>query len=143
MKMIKLIFVGKTKEKFLQEGISEFVKRLEIFGKFRIIEIKDSNVEGEGRKIIEILKDDYAVVLAVEGKEFSSEEFADFLKRNNDKNISFVIGSANGLSENVLNRANLKLSLSRMTLTHEMARLFLIEQIYRAFMIIKGKKYHK
>ncbi len=143
MKMIKLIFVGKTKEKFLQEGISEFAKRLEIFGKFRIIEIKDSNVEGEGRKIIEILKDDYAVVLAVEGKEFSSEEFADFLKRNNDKNISFVIGSANGLSENVLNRANLKLSLSRMTLTHEMARLFLIEQIYRAFMIIKGKKYHK
>ncbi len=143
MKMIKLIFVGKTKEKFINLGISEFAKRLEIFGKFKIIEIKDSNVEDEGKKIIEILKDDYAVVLAVGGKEFSSEEFADFLKRNNDKNISFVIGSENGLSIEVLERANLKLSLSRMTLTHEMARLFLIEQIYRAFTIIKGRRYHK
>lgn len=143
MNMIKLIFVGKTKEKFINLGISEFAKRLERFGKFKIIEIKDSNVEDEGKKIIEILKDDYAVVLAVEGREFSSEEFADFFRKNADKNIFLVIGSANGLSENVLNRANLKLSLSRMTLTHEMARLFLIEQIYRAFTIILGRRYHK
>lgn len=141
--MIKLIFVGKTKEKFLSIGISEFVKRLKNYTKFQIFEIKDSNIEKEGKKIIELVNNDYAVVLAVDGKEFSSEEFADFLKRNNDKNISFVIGSANGLSENVLNHADLKLSLSRMTLTHEMARLFLIEQIYRAFTIINGRRYHK
>lgn len=89
--MIKLIFVGKTKEKFLSIGISEFVKRLKNYTKFQIFEIKDSNIEKEGKKIIELVNNDYAVVLAVDGKEFSSEEFADFLKRNNDKNISFVI----------------------------------------------------
>lgn len=141
--MIKLIFIGKTREKFLSAGISEFAKRLGNYTRFQIIETKDSNIEKEGKKIIELVKDDHAVILAIDGKEFSSEEFADFLKKNSGRNISFVIGSENGLSIEVLERANLKLSLSRMTLTHEMARLFLMEQLYRAFTIIHGKKYHK
>ena len=141
--MIRLIFVGRTREKFLSSGISEFAKRLERFGNFRLVEIKDSNSEEEGGRILKMLDDDYAVILSVDGKEFSSEEFADFIKENIDRDISFVVGSESGLSKGVLKRADLRLSLSKMTLTHEMARLFLIEQIYRAFTIIRGMKYHK
>ncbi len=150
--MIKLIFVGKTKEKFLKERISEFLKRLRSYAKVTVLEIPDSDTEREGKKILALLgridyltgKDDYLIAMAIGGKEFSSEEFADFIKGNYPaRNISFVIGSQNGLSDKVLEKADKKISLSKMTFTHEMARLILIEQIYRAFTIIQGKSYHK
>ena len=142
--MIRLIFVGKTKEKFLKEGILEFLKRMKNYAKVNVLEISDSNTEKEGKRILALLKDDYLIAMAIEGKEFSSEEFADFIKENYPtQNISFVIGSQNGLSDEVLEKANKKISLSKMTFTHEMARLILIEQIYRAFTILHGKSYHK
>lgn len=141
--MIKLILVGKTRERFLQDGISEFVKRIKRFHNLNIIEIKDSGIEEEGEKILKALDDDYAVILDVNGNELSSEEFAVFIKKNLDKKITFVVGGPEGLSNKVLDKADFTLSLSRMTLTHEMARLFLVEQIYRAFMIINGRGYHK
>lgn len=141
--MMKLIFVGKTREKFLREGIFEFLKRIQKFRKVEVIEITDSKIEEETRKILSIVKNNFLVVLDVNGRELSSEEFAEFIKKNVNEKIYFVIGSHHGLPEDILRRANFKISLSRMTFTHELARLILIEQIYRAFMIIQGREYHR
>jgi 23S rRNA (pseudouridine1915-N3)-methyltransferase len=141
--MAKIIAVGKVKERHLQEGIAEFVKRLGAFDNIGIVEVKDSNVEEEGEKILKAAGDDYFVALALGGKDLSSEEFASFLKKNSDKKVCYVIGGPEGLSEKVLERAEYSLSLSRMTFTHEMARFFLLEQIYRAHMINAKRKYHK
>ncbi|MEM2918189.1 MAG: 23S rRNA (pseudouridine(1915)-N(3))-methyltransferase RlmH [Candidatus Altiarchaeota archaeon] len=141
--MLRLIFIGKTREKFLRNGLSEFLKRLQKFN-VEIIEIDDANIEDEAKKILSITKKNFLVVLDVNGKELSSEEFAKFIKENlYDKEIYFVVGSHHGVPDELLKRANFKISLSRMTFTHELARLILIEQIYRAFMIIQGRKYHR
>lgn len=141
--MIKIIAVGRIKERFLQEGIGLYLERLERLAKLRVSEIKDSSMDEEGRRIIKALGDDYAVILEVKGKKMPSEEFYAFLKKNMDNDVSFVIGGPGGLSGAVKERANYTLSLSEMTLTHEMARLVLTEQIYRAYTIMKGIKYHK
>jgi 23S rRNA (pseudouridine1915-N3)-methyltransferase len=141
--MAKIIAVGKVKERYLQEGIAEFVKRITAFDNINIVEVKDSNIREEGEKIIKAVGDDYLVALAIGGKELSSEEFAAFLKKNSDRKVCYMIGGPEGLSEKVLERADYALSLSRMTLTHEMARFFLVEQIYRAHMINAKRKYHK
>jgi 23S rRNA (pseudouridine1915-N3)-methyltransferase len=141
--MIKLIWVGRTKERFLQEGVASFARRMERFSSLKVVEVKDSNVEEEGERILKALGDDHAVVLDVKGRELSSEEFSSFIKKNSDKNIAFVLGGAEGLSPDVKERADFLLSLSKMTYTHEMARLILLEQIYRSYTIIKGICYHK
>jgi 23S rRNA (pseudouridine1915-N3)-methyltransferase len=141
--MAKIVAVGKVKERYLQEGIAEFVKRLGAFDNIGIAEVKDSNIQEEGEKILKAVGDDYLVALAIGGTELSSEEFAAFLKKNYEKKICYVIGGPEGLSEQVLERADYSLSLSRMTFTHEMARFFLVEQIYRAYMINAKRKYHK
>ena len=141
--MAKIVAVGKVKERYLQEGIAEFVKRLGAFDNISIVEIKDSNVLEEGEKLLKAAGDDYLVALAIGGKELSSEEFASFLKKNSERKMSYVIGGPEGLSERVLERADYSLSLSRMTFTHEMARFFLVEQLYRAHMINAKRKYHK
>ena len=141
--MAKIVAVGKVKERYLQEGIAEFVKRLGAFDNISIVEIKDSNVLEEGEKLLKAAGDDYLVALAIGGKELSSEEFASFLKKNSERKMSYVIGGPEGLSERVLERAYYSLSLSRMTFTHEMARFFLVEQLYRAHMINAKRKYHK
>jgi 23S rRNA (pseudouridine1915-N3)-methyltransferase len=141
--MAKIIAVGKVKERYLQEGIAEFVKRLGAFDNISILEVKDSTVEEEGEKLLKAAGDDYVVALAIGGKELSSEEFAVFIKKNSDKKVCYVIGGPEGLSEKVLERADHSLSLSKMTFTHEMARFFLVEQIYRAHMINAKRKYHK
>lgn len=141
--MAKIIAVGKVKERYLQEGIVEFLKRITSFDNLGIVEVKDTNVEEEGKKLLKAVGDDYLVSLAIRGKELSSEEFASFMKKNSDKKVSYVIGGPEGLSEQVLERADYSLSLSKMTFTHEMARFFLVEQIYRAHMINAKRKYHK
>jgi 23S rRNA (pseudouridine1915-N3)-methyltransferase len=141
--VLKIIAVGKVKERFVQEGLSVYLERLGRFASIRVAEIKDSNIEEEGEKILKSLGDDYAVILDVKGRKMSSEEFALFLKKNAEKNVSFVIGGPEGLSDAVKERADYSLSLSDMTLTHEMARLVLVEQVYRAYMIMKGIKYHR
>ena len=154
---IRIIALGKIKEKFLKDGIDEFLKRLTPYTSIEIlelnpVEIKDENLiqkalDEEGMNILSHIKDDsYVITMEILGKQLSSEEFA---QKINDITISgvselvFVIGSSCGLSQNVSKRANFKLSMSKMTYLHQFARLILVEQIYRAFKILKGEKYHK
>lgn len=154
---IKIIALGKIKEKFLKEGIDEFLKRLTPYASVEVvelypIEIKDENLtlktlEKEGEKILKKIKpDSYVITLEIGGITFSSEEFAQKLEdvsRQGYNEIVFVIGSSCGLAKEVSDRADLKLSLSKMTFLHQFARLLLVEQIYRAFKIQKGETYHK
>lgn len=154
---IKIIALGKIKEKFLKDGIDEFLKRLTSYSPIEIIElnpveIKDENLtnkalEEEGEKILSQIKEDsYVITMEIKGKQLSSEEFAAKINEITISGVSeliFVIGSSCGLSSSVSQRANLKLSMSRMTFLHQFARLILVEQIYRAFKILKGEKYHK
>ena len=154
---IKIIALGKIKEKYLKSGIDEFVKRLTPYASVSVvelnpIEIKDENLKDkilldEGEKILSNIKPlDFVITLEIEGQQFSSEDFAQKIKdltNNGTQEIVFVIGSSCGIGKNVSTRANLKMSMSKMTFLHEFARLILIEQIYRAFKINKGEKYHK
>ena len=154
---IKIIALGKIKEKFLKEGISEFSKRLTPYANFEIvelqpIEIKDENLvsrvlEQEGEKILSLIKpSDFVVTLEITGKQLSSEEFARKISNISNEGISemvFIIGSSCGLSPIVSDRANFKLSLSKMTFLHQFTRLILTEQIYRAFKILNNETYHK
>lgn len=154
---IKIIALGKIKEKFLKEGIDEFLKRLTPYVSIEIseispIEIKDENLtqkilKQEGEKILSLIKPtDYVVTLEIKGRQFSSEEFADKISDIINSGVSeliFIIGSSCGLSNIVSERANLKLSLSSMTFLHQFSRLILVEQIYRAFKILNNETYHK
>lgn len=154
---IKIIALGKIKEKFLKEGIDEFLKRLKPYATLEIlelspIEVKDENLisktlEQEGEKILaNIKKESFVITLEIKGKEFTSKEFSKKIEEiinEGYSELTFVIGSSYGLSPIVSQRANLKLSLSKMTFLHQFARLLLIEQIYRAFKIQKGETYHK
>lgn len=154
---IKIIALGKIKEKYLKSGIDEFLKRLTPYASVSVvelnpIEIKDENLkdkilQDEGEKILSNIKPlDFVITLEIEGQQFSSEDFAQKIKdltNNGTQEIVFVIGSSCGIGKNVSTRANLKMSMSKMTFLHEFARLILIEQIYRAFKINKGEKYHK
>ena len=154
---IKIIALGKIKEKFLKDGIDEFLKRLTPYTSIEIIEltpveIKDENLtqkalEQEAEKILANIKpDSYVITLEILGKQLSSEDFAQKINEITISGISelvFVIGSSCGISANVSQRANFKLSISKMTFLHQFARLLLVEQIYRAFKILKGETYHK
>ena len=154
---IKVIALGKLKEKFLKDGVNEFIKRLTPYVNFDIIElqpleIKDENLidkvlEREGEKILSLIKpSDYVITLEIKGKQLSSEEFANKVKEITNSGTSevvFIIGSSCGLAGCVSERANFKLSLSKMTFLHQFTRLILIEQIYRAFKIINNETYHK
>lgn len=154
---IKIIALGKIKEKFLKEGIDEFLKRLTPYANVEIvelstIEIKDENLtskvlEHEGEKILAQIKpNSYVITLEIGGANFSSEKFAQKLEELGNQGyneIIFVIGSSCGIAKTVSDRADLKLSLSKMTFLHQFARLLLVEQIYRAFKIQKGEVYHK
>ncbi len=154
---IKIIALGKIKEKFLKEGIDEFLKRLTPYASVQIlelspIEIKDENLTEkilteEGAKILSHIKpQDFVITMEINGKQFSSEEFSRKIEQLTNEGyaeIVFVIGSSCGIGKNVSDRADLKMSLSKMTFLHQFARLILTEQIYRAFKIIKGETYHK
>ena len=154
---IKIIALGKIKEKYLQEGIDEFLKRLTPYAAVSVVEvqpvqIKDENLtqkalEEEGEKILSLIKPtDYLITMEIKGTLFSSESFAEKLNELTNSGVQevvFVIGSSCGIGKNVSERANFKMSMSKMTFLHEFARLILVEQIYRAFKIIKGEKYHK
>lgn len=153
---IKIIALGKIKEKFLKDGIDEFLKRLTPYAALEIIElspveIRNEQVEKaldeEGEKILALIKDDsYVITLEIQGKELSSENFAHKINEitiSGKSELVFVIGSSCGLSPIVSKRADFKLSLSKMTFLHQFARLILVEQIYRAFKILKGETYHK
>lgn len=154
---IKIIALGKIRDKFLKDGIDELKKRLTPYTSFEIcelspIEIKDENLTDkvlsqEGEKILSLIKPtDYVITMEIKGKQLTSEEFALKIKDVTNEGISeivFVIGSSCGLAQNVSQRANYKLSLSKMTFLHQYARLILTEQIYRAFKILNNETYHK
>ena len=154
---IKIIALGKIKEKFLKDGIDEFLKRLTPYASVEIVElnpveIKDENLtqkalEEEGVNILSHIKDDsFVITLEIQGKQLSSEELAQKINNITISGVSelvFIIGSSCGISSKVSQRADFKLSMSKMTFLHKFARLILVEQIYRAFKILKGEKYHK
>ncbi len=154
---IKIIAVGKLKEKYSKEAIEEFKKRLSAYCSLSLVEIpaqeiKDDNMakkymELEGQKILTAIKSDaYVITLEIKSNQLSSEDFAKKIKdlsNEGHNEIVFVIGGANGLSKEVSERANYKLSFSKMTFTHQLIRIFLYEQIYRAFKIINNENYHR
>lgn len=157
---ISIVSVGKLKEKYLKLGIDEFTKRLSVYAKIELVEVPDekapeqlSDLEmeqvkiKEGEKILaKISPDTYVIALAIDGKMKSSEELADSLDKlatYGKSKVAFVIGGSLGLSKDVLQRADEKLSFSKMTFPHQMMKLILLEQVYRAFRINRGEPYHK
>ena len=157
---INIVCVGKIKEKYLKLGIDEFKKRLSKYCKLDIIELDDEKApenlsdkememikDKEGKKILAKIKDtSYVIALAIDGKSLSSEELADTINKlgiRGISNITFVIGGSLGLYDEVLSRADYKLSFSKMTFPHQLMRLILLEQIYRSYRINNGEPYHK
>lgn len=157
---ITLITVGKIKERYLKDAVAEYTKRLQKYCNLSIVELQDEKTpdnasqkeelqikEKEGEAILKNIKDNmYVFALDLKGKMLTSEEFSselDGLAIRGDSNIAFVIGGSLGLSTAVLNRANYKLSFSKMTFPHQLFRVMLLEQVYRGFRIIKGEPYHK
>ena len=157
---IKLVTVGKLKEKYLKDGIAEYMKRLNRFCKVEMIELADEKtpdktsdlenqqiLEKEGNKILaKINEREFVIALAIEGNQFPSEKFSQLMMDTTVHGfsyITFVIGGSLGLSPAVKKRANLLMSFGKLTLPHQLMRLVLIEQIYRAFMIQQGSPYHK
>ncbi|GAB6093024.1 23S rRNA (pseudouridine(1915)-N(3))-methyltransferase RlmH [Furfurilactobacillus curtus] len=157
---IKIIGVGKLKEKYFKQGIEEYAKRLSKFCTFEIVEVPDEKapetlsqaemeqvMAKEGTRILEHIKDrEYVYALAIKGQERTSEAFAkeiDELSTYGHSDITFVIGGSLGLTPAVLKRADTQISFGRFTLPHQLMRLVLTEQIYRAFMINAGSPYHK
>jgi 23S rRNA (pseudouridine1915-N3)-methyltransferase len=157
---ITVISVGKLKEKYLKQGIEEYVKRLSSYAKIEMIEVPDEKApenlsnqemeqvkEREGERILAKISDDaYVIALAIEGKMKSSEELAESLDKlatYGKSKIAFIIGGSLGLSKRVMQRADEALSFSKMTFPHQLMRLILLEQIYRAFRINRGEPYHK
>jgi 23S rRNA (pseudouridine1915-N3)-methyltransferase len=139
---MRLLCVGKVKEDYLMRGIEEYLRKINYFAKFEIIRVKDSSVKQEGEALLSRINDEFVIALGEEGKHYSSVEFSQMLGKVN-KEIVFIIGSGEGLSEEVKKRANLVLSLSKMTFLHEMAQLVLLEQVYRHLMIKNSRAYHR
>ena len=145
MQKIYFVVVGKIKENFYREAVAEYVKRLSRFAKVEIKELSEgANPEAEADEILRACKG-YTIALAVEGEKLSSEKLAKKMQSLADagKDVSFVIGSSCGLSDRVKNEADFKLSFSDMTFPHQLMRVILAEQVYRAYMINAGSTYHK
>ena len=156
---IKIYCIGKIKEQYIKDGISEYIKRISSYSNVEIVEVADSKVRDnpnrsdiekakneEGERVLKQLKNDYLIGLDLNKKEPTSEEFAEFLHSKlveGGSNISFVIGGSYGLSDELKKRCNSSISLSKLTFLHQMTRLILLEQIYRAFKILNNETYHK
>ena len=140
---LKILSVGKVKDKNIAEICKEFTKRINHHAKIEDISIKDENTQKEGLKILKHLKSNngFNIAMSEEGELITSRGLALLLKSRSEK-ITFIIGGPNGLSESVKEEANMTLSLSSLTFTHEMAKAFLLEQIYRAISIINNRQYH-
>jgi 23S rRNA (pseudouridine1915-N3)-methyltransferase len=142
---VSLIVIGKIKDQAILSIITDYIHKLNFDIRLSVIELKDSDKTGEAKKITDILKKDpsqHTIAMSEEGKEFTSEQFARYLERAGRK-ITFVIGGPFGLDDEVKKHSRDCISLSRMTFTHDFARMFLLEQIYRAVSIVKNRGYHK
>lgn len=157
---ISIITVGKLKEKYLRDGIEEYRKRLTRYCNIDIIEIADEKAPEklsekeeeiikmrEGQGILKHIRENtYVIALAIEGKMLSSEGLSELigsLALEGNSSVAFIIGGSLGLSKEVLDRANYKLSFSKMTFPHQLMRMILLEQVYRGFRILKSEPYHK
>lgn len=157
---ITILTVGKVKEKFYRQAIEEFEKRLSRYCKLEIIEVQDEKTpdraseveemqikEKEGQRLLKYIKEDaWVCALAIEGKMLDSVELSQKMEQigvGGTSHMIFVIGGSLGLAEEVLKRADFKLSFSRMTFPHQLMRVILLEQIYRAYRIMQGEPYHK
>ncbi len=156
---INIICTGKIKEKYLKDAIDEYSKRLSKFCKLNILELPDKKIPDKSNLTIEneikniesenvinhLKKDTYVICLDLKGKQFSSEEFAQDIQdiSMQHSNITFIIGGSLGINEKLLNLSNQKICFSKMTFPHQLIRVFLLEQIFRAFKIINGETYHK
>lgn len=157
---IQIIAVGKLKEKYLVQGIAEYAKRLGPYAKLDIAEVPDEQAPEsmsaadeervkakEGERILAKVKaDSHVIVMAIDGQMWTSEQLASHmgnLATYGKSHVTFIIGGSNGLSADVLRRADTKLSFGRITFPHQLIRLVLVEQVYRAFKIMRGEPYHK
>lgn len=157
---ITVISVGKLKEKYWKEALQEYSKRLSKYCKLDIVEVQDEKApetmtkaeqqqvcHKEGQRILKVVKENaFVIALAIEGRMFSSEQFAEQIQKNAVQGVShviFIIGGSLGLSKEVMQRADRAISFSAMTFPHQMMRVILLEQIYRAMRIINGEPYHK
>ena len=150
---IRLILVGKTTTPFVKEGFEVYFKRLKHYCKFEVLELPDGKLkdpdkqkEAEAQAILKIIKsDDFLVILDEKGVNPTSREFAQFLQKKMNagtKQLVLLVGGAFGFTKEVYDRADYQLSFSKMTFSHEMIRVFIAEQVYRAFTILKGESYH-
>lgn len=157
---ITIIAVGKLKEKYLKNGIAEYLKRMKSYANIKIVEVNDEPAgqtlseaeieqvkEAEGQRIIEKIPDRSQVIaLDLKGKQLTSENFAEKIDETmiyGTSQIAFIIGGSHGLSKEVLQKTDLKISFGKMTYPHQLMRLILVEQIYRAFKIMRNEPYHK
>ena len=155
---LHFVWIGKTRDRNCVALIDDYLERIKRFAPYEVSELKERSsrdekqlpkriVAAESQKLISaIQRDDFVALLDEEGREFTSPQFADFIDKRRQvgtKRLAFVIGGFAGVSDEVKQRADLRLSLSRMTLTHELARVILTEQIYRAFTLLAGLPYHK
>jgi len=156
---ITIISVGKIKEKYLLEGINEYSKRLSKYTKIELIEVSDERApetlsdkeieivkNKEGKKILSKIKDGFTIALVIDGNQLSSVDLAnkiEEIKTYKSSHITFIIGGSNGLSNEVINKSNYKLSFSNFTFPHQLMRLILLEQIYRSIRILNNEPYHK
>lgn len=157
---IDILCVGKIKEKFYEDALKEYLKRLSRYAKVSILEVKDEKtidgasthedeltMQKEGERLLKLIDEDaYVIALCIEGQQASSEQFADMitdLENKGKSHIQFIIGGSLGIDENIKKRSNYKLSFSKMTFPHQLMRVILTEQIYRAYRIKNNEPYHK
>lgn len=151
--MIKIISVGKIKEKYIKDGVNEYLKRLSKYTKVELIEVDDVDFNEEEKTLLKesesILKHintkDYIITLEIDGKEISSIELSKLIGTalNTNSNITLIIGGSYGLHDNIKKLSNYKLSFSKLTFPHQLFRIILLEQLYRSFKIMKNESYHK
>ena len=143
--MIKIICVGKLKEKYLVDACIEYSKRISKYTKLEIIELKDSNINEEKENILKHLNKDYIITLEIEGEMLDSVSLSKKIDTVflNNSNITFIIGGSLGLHNDIKKLSNFKLSFSKLTFPHQLFRVMLLEQIYRSFKILNNETYHK
>lgn len=143
--MIRIICVGKLKEKYLVDACLEYTKRISKYSKIEIIELKDSNIKEEKDNILKYINKDYIITLEIEGDMVDSPTLAKKIDNIflNNSNITFIIGGSDGLHDDIKKISNYKLSFSKLTFPHQLFRVMLLEQIYRIFKILNNETYHK
>ena len=150
--MITIITIGKIKEKYIKDGIEDYLKRLSKYTKVELIELEDESFDKtktlkiEAEKILKkINSKSYIITLEIEGKELTSVELSNLIDNtlNNYSDITFIIGGSYGLDDSIKNISNYKLSFSKMTFPHQLFRLLFLEQLYRSFKILNNEQYHK